>query len=304
MSHDHEKASDDSPSADWPKLSIITPSFNQGEFLEQCIESVLSQDYPNLEYLILDGGSTDQSAQIIERHRPRLAWAISENDGGQSDAINKGLTRATGDLVAWLNADDFYLPGAFRTVVEAHRRRPGGAFYFGDGLRVDRQGKTISGFFPDGRVMFSRPALLLGLNFILQPSTFINRKMLHQAGLLDGSLHWGMDGDLWMRLSAAAPPVPIEAKLSATREYADTKTSTGSFARVEELRRIAEKHAGAPITPGVICYFLDTLHRLTRDRPDLYPPAYRADIERFWAATATLMGQFGAGNDGFPLHNE
>ncbi|MCC7349985.1 MAG: glycosyltransferase [Phycisphaerales bacterium] len=304
MSHSTPAHSDDSSPADWPKLSVITPSFNQGEFLEQCIDSVLSQNYPNLEYLILDGGSTDQSPRIIERHRPRLAFAISEKDGGQSDAINKGISRATGDLVAWLNADDFYLPDALRTIAQAYRKYPGGSFYFGDGLRVDRQGKPIAGFFPGGHVRFNRPALLLGLNYILQPSTFMDRKLLQKSGLLDGSLHWGMDGDLWMRLSALAAPVPVDAKLSATREYADTKTSTGSFTRIEELRRISEKHAGAPITPGVLCYFLDTLHRLTRDRPDLYPPAYRADIERFWAATAALMGQFGAGNDGFPLRNE
>ncbi|MCC6424070.1 MAG: glycosyltransferase [Phycisphaerales bacterium] len=304
MPHSTQAISDDSPTAHWPKLSIITPSFNQGEFLEQCIESVLSQNYPNLEYLILDGGSTDQSPQIIDRRRQHLTWAISEKDGGQSDAINKGISRATGDLVAWLNADDFYLPGALHTIAQTYRRQPGGSFYFGDGLRVDRQGKSIAGFFPGGRVCFNRPALLMGLNFILQPSTFMDRKMLLQAGMLDGSLHWGMDSDLWMRLSALAPPVPIVAQLSASREYADTKTSTGLFVRIEELRQIAEKHAGAPITPGVLCYFLDTLHKLTRERPDLYPAAYRADIERFWAATAALMGQFGAGTDGFPLHNE
>lgn len=295
-----------SPSAnpsEWPKLSIITPSYNQGEFLEQCIQSVLSQGYPNLEYLIFDGGSTDQSTRIIDQYRPHLAFAVSEKDGGQSDAINKGLARAGGDLVAWLNADDFYLPQALHTVAEAYRRRPGGSFYFGDGLRVDRHGKPVAGFFPGGKVMFNRPALLMGLNFILQPSTFIDRRSLQQAGPLNIALHWGMDSDLWMRLSAVAPPVPVDAQLAATREYADTKTSTGSFARVEELRRIAEKHADVPITPGVICYFLDTLHRLSRDKPDIFPPGYRADIERFWAATAGLMGRFGAGDDGFPQRN-
>lgn len=301
MSQTNAPIPDDSSPADRPKISIVTPSYNQGEFLEQCIESVLSQNYPNLEYLIFDGGSTDRSLQIIDRYRSQLAWATSEKDAGQSDAINKGFGRATGDLVAWLNADDFYLPQALSTIAQTRRQRPGGSFYFGDGLRVDRQGKPISGYFPGGKVIFNRAALLMGLNYILQPSTFIDRRMLLQAGLLDGSLHWGMDSDLWMRLSALAPPVPIESQLSATRQYADTKTSTGSFLRIEELRQIAEKHAGAPITPGVICYFLDTLHRLTNQRPDLYPASYRADIERFWAATAALMKQFGAGDDGFPL---
>jgi len=252
------------PRHDIPKLSIVTPSYNQGEFLEQCIESVLSQGYANLEYFILDGGSTDDSVQIIERYRDRLAYAVSQKDGGQSDAINRGFSRATGDLVAWLNADDFYLPGAFAAVAKAWRERPGASFYFGDGLRVDRAGNPIAGFFPRGRVLFNRPALLMGLNYILQPSTFIDRRTLQRAGMLDGALRWGMDSDLWMRLSATAPPAAVTARLSATREYDDTKTATGSFERVEELRQIAQQHVGAAITPGVICYFLDTLYRLAR----------------------------------------
>jgi glycosyltransferase involved in cell wall biosynthesis len=284
-----------------PRITVVTPSFNQGRFLAPCIESILSEDYPNLEYFIVDGGSTDESLRVIERYRDRIAWWVSEPDGGQSDAINKGFRRATGDLVAWLNADDYYLPGALRAVVEAYRANPAASFYFGDGLRVDEEGRPIARFAPEGNDRFDPTALVYGLNYILQPSTFINRAYLERAGYLDVDLKYGMDSDLWMRLAKLAPPVAIPACLSASREYATTKTSSGSFPRAEELRRIGEKHSGLPLTPGALCYYLDTIHRLVRQRPDAYPSSLLADIERFWHAASAQMARYGARPDGFPL---
>lgn len=284
-----------------PKISIVTPSYNQGIFLETCIKSVLSQNYPNLEYIIIDGGSQDNSPALLQQYQPQLTYWVSEPDQGQSDAINKGLSHASGDLVAWLNADDFYLPGALAEVAQAYQVQPDAPFYFGNGLRVDEQGQPKRVYFGPNSLRFNLEALRLGLNYILQPATFISRPALQQIGGLAVNLHYGMDTDLWLRLAHLGQPVIIPAQLAASREYTQTKTASGSFARIEELRQIAQQHSGQPITPGIICYFLDTLNRQAQEQPQLFPPAYRRHILRFWTETSLLMDRFGAGPDGFPL---
>lgn len=285
----------------WPRISVITPSYNQGQFLGECIDSVFRQNYPALELIIIDGGSTDESVQIIKANAARLAFWCSEPDAGQADAINKGLRMATGELVAWLNADDFYLPDALAHVARAHRQNPHASFYFGDGLRVEKNGDPLGGFFPEGRVGFDLRALVYGLNCLLQPATFINHARLLEVGLLDPTLHYGLDTDLWIRLATHAPPAPVTARLAASREYPQTKTAGGSFTRAEELRRIAERYGGVAMTPGALCYFLDTLHRLARERRDVFPESFEQSIQTFWAATSNLLNRYGAGPDGFPL---
>jgi glycosyltransferase involved in cell wall biosynthesis len=294
-----------SESQNLPKISIVTPSYNKARFLEDCIISVLNQNYPELEYFIIDGGSTDQSVDIIKKYEKQITFWVSEPDEGQSDAINKGFRMVTGEIVAWLNADDFYLPGAFATVAEAYQNKPEASFYFGDGLRVDEAGQPRSGFFLDGRVLFNRTALVFGINYILQPSAFINRPYLVKINYLNPTLHYVMDFDLWMRLSQLAPPVPISTRLAASREYDETKTLTGSFRRIEELRQITEKHSGLPMTPGTLCYFLDTLHRLVQERQDVFPRSFDSKIGILWAAAANLLANYGARpEDGFPIVSE
>lgn len=200
-----------------------------------------------------------------------------------------------------MNTDDYYLPGAFDSVVDAYRADPSAPFYFGDGLRVDETGSVIANFFPAGTLAFDRQALVMGLNYILQPSTFINRRALEQVGYLDTGLHYGLDSDLWMRLSGLGVPRVVPSVLAATREYATTKTASGSFGRIEELRKISMKHSGLPITPGVLCYFLDTLHRFVQKQGDSFPAGYLSDIELFWQKTAALLERYNARSDGFPL---
>lgn len=285
----------------WPRISVITPSYNQGQFLGECLDSVFRQGYPDLEVLVIDGGSTDGSVGIIKANEARLAYWCSEPDAGQGAAINKGLRLATGELVAWLNADDFYLPGALAHVARAYRQNPRASFYFGDGLRVDKSGDSVGAFFPSGNVSFDLRALVYGLNCLLQPATFINRAKLSEVGPLNPALRYGLDTDLWIRLAAHAPPSPVAAPLAVSREYPETKTATGSFARVEELRQIAERHGGVAMTPGALCYFLDTLLRLALERRDIFPESYEQSIRTFWGATATLLADYGAGPDGFPL---
>ena len=169
-----------------------------------------------------------------------------------------------------------------------------------DGLRVDEAGTVISNFSPTGTMVFDRQALIMGLNYILQPSAFINRRSLEQVGYLDVGLHYGMDSDLWMRLSSIGLPRVVTSVLSATREYPMTKTASGSFERVEELRQISMKHSGLPITPGVLCYLLDVLYRTTKQHENVFSPSYLTDIVLFWEKTQKLLEIFNAGPDGFP----
>lgn len=289
-----------SQSLNLPCISVIIPSLNQGKYLRQCIDSILSQNYPKLELIIFDGGSKDDSISIIQKYNSKISYWISEPDSGQSDAINKGFQRASGELIAWLNADDYYLPGALEHVANVYHLNPLAPFYFGDGLRVDELGQVISKFFPSDTLFFDRQALIMGLNYILQPSTFINRDSLQRVGYLDVELHYGMDSDLWMRLSSVGSPQAINTVLSATREYAETKTALGSFARVEELRKISMRHSGLAITPGVTCYLLDTLYRFAQQNETVFPASYLKDISIFWQKTSALFKLFNARPDGFP----
>jgi hypothetical protein len=283
-----------------PKITIVTPSFNQGRFLERCITSVLEQDYPHLEYIVIDGGSTDESVAILRRHERHFAFWVSEADAGQSDALNKGFSRATGDLLAWLNADDFFLPGAFAAVARVYREQPRASFYFGDGWRADESGRLVRRYFSSGILRWAPDALCYGLDYILQPATFMRRQCLIEAGGIDAGLHYGMDWDLWLRLARLADPVPVPACLAASREYAATKTSTGAFPRAEELRRIAERHTGLPMTPGALLYYLGTLRQAAEQSPDVYSTAFLKALTGFYAEVQRLLPRWSAGPDGFP----
>lgn len=286
--------------ANQPRVTVITPSLNQGRYLKECIASVIAQGYPNLEYFVIDGGSNDETLSVIRENEQFIDYWVSEPDRGQSDAINKGLRRATGELVCWLNADDYFLPSAIDRITEAYRENLFAPFYFGDGLRVDETGKELGNFIPPGQHIFDRRALLLGLNYILQPATFINRAALEAVGYLDVELQFGMDSDLWMRLSALGEPLPIRAVVAVTREYSSTKTASGSFRRIEELRQISMRHTGLPITPGVLCYFLDTLYKVAKESDAVFPPEYLGEIVTFWAKSSHLFERFNATANGFP----
>jgi glycosyltransferase involved in cell wall biosynthesis len=181
-----------------PLVSIVTPSFNQAQFLEQTIRSVLEQDYPNFEYLIVDGGSTDGSPEIIRRYADRLSWWVSEPDQGQTDAINKGFSHARGDILAWLNSDDAYLPGAIRQAVDYLQSHPQAGMVYGDANLIDTDGKII-GKFPARQTDYRR--LKRGYVHIPQQSAFFRRSLWDQVGPLDPAFFFAMDYDLWVRLA-------------------------------------------------------------------------------------------------------
>ena len=242
---------------DDPKITIITPSYNQGEFLEDTIKSVLEQDYSNLEYFIFDGGSTDNSVEIIRKYEKHLDFWVSEKDNGQTDAINKGMKKATGEIVAWLNSDDFYYPGTLQTIADAYATHPEAGLFVGNGTLNDKSGRKIRTY-SDG-VGFDFDVLLKGSNFILQPSTFINRKVFSDVGYLDETLYYTMDLEFWLRVGEKYPVVTIDKELSAYRWYEDIKTSAGGFKRWVEQWQVIRRYTDEPITHGLLVEFFNVL---------------------------------------------
>lgn len=216
----------------WPKISIITPSYNQAEFLEKTIRSVLLQNYPNLEYLVIDGGSTDGSIAIIEKYSPWLNYWVSEKDEGQSHAINKGMQHATGDIIAWLNSDDYYHPRALLTVSEhLQTDQPGWLIGACDVKR--HKGLKIETRLPPEAI---DDCFLYWVNlWFAQPSTFWNRKMYDRIGGLNQSYHFIMDVDYWHRMYLITEPVLTHQSLSTYLVHEQAKTVDQLSASNQEL---------------------------------------------------------------------
>lgn len=223
----------------WPKISIVTPSYNQTQFIEETIRSVLLQGYPNLEYIIIDGGSTDGSLEIIKKYAPRLSYWVSEKDNGQSHAINKGWKRSNGEILSWLNSDDVLAPGALDEVARiwVEDRRYG--FISGITERVDGDGKLLGKYF--GSEFNLIGTLSTSKNCVAQQSTFISRAALEQVGYLDVDLHLSMDWDLWVRIAARFPVKFVPRVWSRIRIWDDTKTSTLLHLSGREHVRIVQK---------------------------------------------------------------
>lgn len=221
---------------DTPSISIVTPSYNQARYLEQTIQSVLGQGYPRLEYFVIDGGSTDGSQDVIRRYESQLSGWVSEKDRGQADAINKGFRRATGDIIAWLNSDDLYQPGAFAKVVEAFRQNPQVGLIYGNVLSIDENGHSfnLQAFRPYS------PVDLMAFQIISQPAVFMRRSVLEQAGLLDLEYHLLLDHHLWLRMLRLAPAIYLPETLASARYHPEAKnlSRTSEFGR-EAFRLVA-----------------------------------------------------------------
>lgn len=184
-----------------PKISVVTPTFNQGIFIEKTIKSVISQDYPNLEFIIIDGGSTDNTVDIIRKYEQHFAYWVSEPDRGQSHAINKGMAKATGDVLTWLNSDDWYLPGTLEYFGATFQKNPDIGMIIGAGRIVDQTGNEIYHIQPSQTVdLESLYNWMSGGNF-LQPSSAFSRAAWKQAGPIDESIHIAMDLDLWLKMA-------------------------------------------------------------------------------------------------------
>jgi glycosyltransferase involved in cell wall biosynthesis len=231
-----------------PLVSIITPSFNQADFLEETIRSVLEQDYPNIEYLVVDGGSTDRSVDVIRRYADRIDWWVSEPDRGQADALNKGMARAKGEIVAWLNSDDIYRPGAIRHAVEVLLQNPQLGMVYSKLDSIDRTGELFN------TISYRQYGLLDLLTFriIGQPTVFMRREILQRAGPLDASYNYLLDHHLWLRMLQLAPIQYVPEVWAAARHHPSAKNVAQAARFGEEAFRILEWAKTQPVLSDIV----------------------------------------------------
>jgi glycosyltransferase involved in cell wall biosynthesis len=247
------------PDSSWPRISIVTPSYNQGRFLERTILSVLNQDYPNLEYIIMDGGSTDGSVEIIKKYQRHLAYWVSEKDGGQSDAVRRGLQRGAGEILAYLNSDDIYLPGALLSVGRAYRKDPRTDVIYGNLYHVDEQDRIIAEHRLTRYIPYlSGLGMLYGGFGIYQPPTFWTRRVYDRVGGIDPHFIHCLDVDLFVRFSRAhARFTFVRSPFAAARKYAETKTATLQHVARTEFRLIQTRYGSRWIVlPASACGYL------------------------------------------------
>jgi len=224
------------------RVTIVTPSFNQAPYLEATIQSVLIQDYPEIEYFIMDGGSTDGSLEIIKKYADKLAGWVSEPDKGQTDAINKGFARATGDVLAWLNSDDTYEPGAVTQAVELLAQHPEISMIYGDCNYIDEAGRVI-GRFPAAQTDYRR--LREGYVHIPQQASFFRADLVRRVGQLDPTFYFAMDYDLWVRLAKIAPLLYVPHLWANFRLHRDAKTITADDRCWPEMLRVHYREGGS-----------------------------------------------------------
>lgn len=223
-----------------PSISVITPSYNQGQYIRQTVESVLSQDYPAVEHIVIDGLSTDDTLKVLYPYQNRLRL-ISERDRGQTEAINKGLKQATGDIVCWLNSDDFFLPDALYTIGRYFEQNPAALWLSGDCCIVDEKGEPIQETVRRyKRLLRALPSsVYIGMtNAICQPATFWRRSIHKQLGYLDESLRYTMDYDWWLRLNQVQAPAIVRQPLTAFRIHAQSKGGSEYEAQFAEDYRM------------------------------------------------------------------
>lgn len=265
----------------WPRLTIVTPSLNQGATIEQTIQSVLDQGYPNLEYFVMDGGSTDDTVAILRRYDAHLHWR-SEPDAGQAQAINKGLRQASGDLLAYINADDYYLPGAFQLIAITHRQAPELGLIYGDCLAVWQDGREKG--LIRGRPYDLRRIIRRG-DFVPQQAAFWTRAAMQQAGWFDESLHLALDYDYFIRLGQVAPAGYIPHTLACFRFTPNTKSATQEARHWRETLAVSQRHG---LRPWMAWYWLRRLrHYGLRALPAPLQSHLRRRLNRPQDATLT-----------------
>lgn len=251
------------------KISVITPSFNQGRYIERTLDSILGQEGDfELESIVVDGGSTDGTLHVLQRYAARLRW-VSERDEGQSDAINKGFAMATGDILAWLNSDDTYEPGALACVAQEYRREPF-AWGFGDCRIIDEEDREIREFITRYKVAQSRKYAyhrLLRRDFVSQPAAFFSAEAYRVTGEISRDLIYSMDYDYWLRLGRRWEPRYVPRTLANFRWHTRSKNGAAYRKAAWETFQTARRHAPPGHTMDLVMHFghccvLNALYRL------------------------------------------
>ncbi len=225
-----------------PLVSIVINSYNQAAYLEQTLLSVLGQDYPNTELLLVDGGSTDGSLDIIHKYQQKFDWWVSEEDSGQADGINKGLRRTKGDLVAWLNSDDYYLPGAISAAVRSWQINPDAKLIYGDVLAVDGKGSLLNRMHTGDYQVEE----LMQFHIINQPAVFMDRTTLESAGFLDLNYHYLLDHHLWLRIATQGKIMHVSEVWAAGRFHDAAKNIASAASFGEEAFRLVDWMKATP----------------------------------------------------------
>jgi glycosyltransferase involved in cell wall biosynthesis len=262
-------------------VTIAMPCLDEERFIEACVRSVLAQDYPRIEYLVMDGGSTDGTRQILERYRPRLEF-VSERDHGQSDAVNRGFARTSGSIFAFLNADDTYLPGAIAAAVQALDEHADADLVYGEAWYVDEHDARIA---PYPVEAFARERLNRRC-VICQPAAFFRREAFAAAGMLNPELRFAHDYDLWIRMLQRSEAIKIDRYLATLRIHAGAKTVRDTAPAMLEAIEVLRRHFGYVPWNWIYGY---GHHRLTGDpvavskpRPALMSACYAAALGARW----------------------
>lgn len=221
------------------KVTIVTPSYNQGKFIRRTIDSVLSQGVGDLEYIVMDGGSNDETVDILKSYGDKLIWK-SEKDKGQTDAVNKGIRASHGDIIGWLNSDDIYYPGAVKKVLEVFETHPEVNVVYGNAYHIAEDDSIIEEYYTED-FDYER---LKDICFICQPSLFFRKKVVDKYGYLDDKLQYCMDYDYWLRLGKGEKFYRLNDFIAGSRLYEDNKTLGARRKVHEEMLTMQEKNLG------------------------------------------------------------
>jgi len=242
--------------AELPLVSIVTPSYNHARYIEATMQSVLTQDYPRIEYIVVDGGSNDGTVDIIKKCESKLAWWVSEKDNGQTDAVNKGFARATGSILAWLNSDDTYEPGAVSAAVKYLQEYPEAGMVYGDCNFINENGKVIGRF---NSAQTDYRLLRQGYVHIPQQTMFFRADLWKQVGPLDPSFYFAMDYDLWTRIAARSEIRYVPQTWANFRLHTSGKTILSDDRCWPEMIRVHYRDGGSFFSLIVAKYYIRKL---------------------------------------------